>query len=461
MTSRDDAQVIICNFAIQCGKSFLLKNAMAYHLSRGRSCLLTSYDPMAANEWAMTELQPFLAANDMFQDLLFKDKAHTQKMRIVLKNGANFFCKGATIKGGEMESISVPCVMLDEIHLYKNQNAIQAATGRTTRFASPKIIAVSQAEPFEHGQLALFFDRGTASEWCWACPGCQQAVPFGLEMVTWDQAAKTEDGAPDWVGIGRSLKYECPHCHWQTAPTARELHVLNTYGIWQQKNQEAETGHVSYHVSAFAYVDAMKLVREYIVAKKRIVEAGDFELLKTFYCKRLSIPWNNDYELDESSHFVGSDNVEFKPDGLWENTAYIWKTQIFATKDEAPAGAHPLAMCGVDVQRFEGLWAVIRCWDALGSSMLIWCGNLATWDDLHALVERYGLPPSMSSAMPQMAQMLDRYSNNAPCTDTSLLGAMIRLRSMSCARIKKHIENGTRIVQLKHPWFPCRCQLRV
>lgn len=394
MTSNKHARCIVCSFAIQAGKSFLLKNAAAYHLSQGRSCLLTSHSEPAAEEWSDTELRPFLRANDIFSDIIPRDRTKAQKMRIMLSNGAVWYCKGATLKGGEMESISVPVVMLDELHLYRNQKAIQSASGRTTRFTSPKIICVSQAEPYA-GQHAQFFERGTCSEWGTTCAACGQWYALDLSALTWDKEAKTAEGIPDWPRVAESLRYTCPHCSHSVPTSPAQLAKLNAAGSWQATNPAAEPGFFSYHLTAFAYVNAFDLVREYLAALSRVTAAGDFEQLRTFTAKRLSLNWREEQELAQFAvEKKGVENVNLDALAYWEHTGYIYKGVQYATKEEAPLGAHPLVFIGVDVQRSEGLWYVVRAWDINGNSMLLRCGNLATWDELHALVLRYKLPPS-------------------------------------------------------------------
>ena len=117
---------------------------------------------------------------------------------------------------------------------------------------------------------------------------------------------------------------------------------------------------------------------ELYLRAKVAARKGDYTQLQQFYQKRLALPWN---EFHEDFH-IETIPGDYLMGEYWENEGNI--------------GGVPLRFLSVDVQR-ECFYAVVRAWGLDGSSRLMHCEKLHSWDDISTLAERFGVQRNLCS----------------------------------------------------------------
>ena len=108
-------------------------------------------------------------------------------------------------------------------------------------------------------------------------------------------------------------------------------------------------------------------LRAKIAAKK-----GDYSQLQQFYQKRLALPWD---EFQEDYH-IETTPSDYRMGEPWE--------------DEGNLSGVPLRILTVDVQR-DSFYVVVRSWAMNGSSRLMHCAHVLTWDDIINIQMQFGV----------------------------------------------------------------------
>lgn len=375
---------------VQWGKTLIFKICAMYHLREIPSPILFLSDtPENADDFALTSLNPMLAQNNYFSQIISTNRSEETKLTHVYTNGAILWTRGASTKGN-LQRRSARIVILDECWLYPPGHMAEAVA-RTTRFRGwSKVLEGSQAGEVD-GDLDRSFRKSDRREWCWTCPACGHVNPWGLDMLTWDTDARTPDGSPDFRKIEASMRYRCPECGEAWLATAKKRAELNRRSAWvPQAPDTAEPGHVGFHTTALCFERPEVIIREYIHAK-HLAKSGDFSELKIFTQKRLAEPWSIEYELRQETP-PESEAVTYGTREIWSRTAYLYLNQIVPSKPDNPTQrAHPMLFMGVDVQR-GGFWYVIRAFAFDGDSMLQECGSLTAWGEVLQKAAEWGVP---------------------------------------------------------------------
>lgn len=378
---------VTCLMPVQSGKTLLFKCCTIYHLRLLPSpCLFLTDTPENAEDFALTSLNPMLKANPAFSGIISKDRSKETKMTHVYTNGSVLWTRGASTKGN-LQRRSVRVVVMDECWLYPPGH-MDEAVARTTRFSGwCKIIEGSQGGEID-GDLDKSWKRSSMSEWSWTCPHCSAARPWDLNMVDWDKNARRPDESPDWEAIERSLVYKCNACgHTMPADTYHRAR-LNELSAYVPQNENADPHHEGFHMTAFCFLPAMQLVREYINAKSRAKD-GDFEALKIFNQKRLALPWSAEMEIFEAS-LKSSQEITYG-EKLWERMGWLAQKRLYEKRPADEFNPRPLVFMAVDVQR-GSFWYAVRAFSINGDSMLMECGELNSWEEIPAKATEWGVP---------------------------------------------------------------------
>jgi hypothetical protein len=126
---------------------------------------------------------------------------------------------------------------------------------------------------------------------------------------------------------------------------------------------------------------------ELYLRAKQAARKGDASLLQQFYQKRLGLPWREyveDFKLDitRSGYRLG--------EGWEEEGAVDGSGRIVAPPFESGAKLIPLRFLTVDCQ-MDHFFLVVRSWSLEGSSRLLWCERVLSWEDIDAVQKRFGV----------------------------------------------------------------------
>jgi phage terminase large subunit GpA-like protein len=219
-------------------------------------------------------------------------------------------------------------------------------------------------------------------EWTFACPCCKHRQAYEWENVEWSKDAKDENEQYDFKRIQETTVLLCSSCGERIEDTDENRKKLNASGKFVAQNKRASRENVGFHWNSLATMSWGKLAELYLRAKQA-ARKGDTTLLQQFYQKRLALPWREYFEdfkleITTSGYQMGE---------LWEEEAGIDKSGRIIDRTEAQSAIH-LRILTVDCQ-MDHFFAVVRSWSANGSSRLVWCEKLLTWDDIDALQERF------------------------------------------------------------------------
>jgi Phage terminase large subunit (GpA) len=166
--------------------------------------------------------------------------------------------------------------------------------------------------------------------------------------------------------------------------------VLNATGRYVAANTNASTENVGFHWNALCAMSWGRLAELYLRAKAA-ARKGDTEPMRQFYQKRLALPWRDYFE---------DFKLEITPSGYrlgetWDGEAAVDKQgRILDTPFDPAQAAAPLRILTVDCQ-MDHFYAVARGWSAEGSSRLVWCEKIPTWDEVAAIQERFSIHPNL------------------------------------------------------------------
>lgn len=374
--------------AVQTGKTLAPELALAYIIANepGPALWLDLTDASARDQ-SETRLRALFENTRGVKKIFSPDKNKMRLRTMFFQNGMTLWVAGAKNKRN-LQRRSIRYVFGDETWLW-DAGRMAEAEARASAFKNNSLVCfMSQA-----GNLGDDTDRafraGTCEEWHFRCPHCGNFFAPTLETLRWD-SFKTSDGKRDFPAIAASVRLECPHCAVSFAESTEARERLNENGRFIAENPAAEAGRRSFHWNAICAQDWSALVLEYLRAKDTAAN-GDCADLRTFYQKRLALPWNDGDELDENTVETSVPEGNYKMREHWEQGAFFHPetARIVPAKfrgDFPPDALVPLMFLSVDVQADYMFW-VLRRWDEKGNSRLFDCGVCQTFDDLAAVAQ--------------------------------------------------------------------------
>jgi phage terminase large subunit GpA-like protein len=277
------------------------------------------------------------------------------------KTEVYFYNMWLLIQGAGLSNIqskSVQNLINDEIWIWPPGNHGQACKRVTAFGETSKILNISQGGTVGD-EMDVAYSRGTQEEWGFHCPKCRTLQQYVWKQMEWDDNEITHPGSTwNFIELEKTIRFKCIQCPHVIRDTPHERRELNDRGGRIIKNPGAPKSKRSFRWTAMAF-DAIRwstLVEEWIHAQI-MMKNGSIQALQEFIQKRLAEPWEDRGD---------SDMVEIKSD---YSIGEEWgeEDQRFLT---------------VDVQK-DHFWAVCRAWSKEGTSRLIWCGKLLTFEEIH------------------------------------------------------------------------------
>lgn len=263
-----------------------------------------------------------------------------------------------------VRSYPVSVLVLDEI------DVIPEGTRREcldrTKGKQDFTILQSSTPISETGGIWQEFMEGDRRRFHIPCPHCGERFVFrwlndeGKRNLQWSEEAKGEGGEWNMREVERSARYVCEKC----GEPISDIHKMKALraGKWIAGNSNSERGVRSYHLNSF-YSPVLTFGRiavEYLKASKTI------EGEKAFTNGWLAEPWRPDIEGPVDAKAFREHECEFERGEI--------------------AGDYRLI--AADVQRDHFVW-IVRGFDRDGRSYLIDNGLAYTFEDLHAIGQKY------------------------------------------------------------------------
>jgi hypothetical protein len=234
------------------------------------------------------------------------------------------------------------------------------------------------------------FETTDMREWTFACPSCGHRQPYRWENVEWSKDCKDAQEQYDFQKVRATTVLRCEHCQHEITDSDENRRRLNAHGRFVPQNPNAAKENVGFHWNSLASMSWGKLAELYLRAKMA-ARKGDTSLLQQFYQKRLALPWREwveDYKLEitRSGYSLGE---------AWDDEAAVDRQgRIVPPPHEHPLALIPLRILTVDCQ-MDHFFIVVRSWSVDGSSRLIWCERVLTWEDVDQVQARFSIHPSL------------------------------------------------------------------
>ena len=356
--------------AVQSSKSTAIEVALCYIIANlpGPTLWLDQNDDDARDQ-AEGRLRKLFDHCLPVKALYPADKYKLRNTTIHFANGMTLWVEGAYNKSN-LQRRSIRWLIGDETWRWPAGHMAEAEA-RTTAFGwLGKCIFCSQggfAEDDTHTKFATTDQR----EWMFTCPHCGEQQPFSWTCVEWSKDCKDADGNYDFRQVRATTHMRCAHCqaHFDDRDDVRR--DLNARARFVAMNPNAAAEYVGFHWNALATMSWGMLAELYLRAKAA-ARKGDYTQLRQFYQKRLALPWN---DVQEDYHLETTPS-DYRMGEPWEQEGNI--------------GGIALRFLTVDVQR-ESFYVVVRSWALDGSSRLMDCAHVQTWEDIVTMQERYGI----------------------------------------------------------------------
>jgi len=323
----------------------------------------------------------------------FPANRHKKRATTILFNHMFLVVQGAATPSN-LQSLSVAIQVNDEVWLYPRGH-LEQLRKRTTSFRSSRVILNLSTGAEDGDEADLAWEDSDQRELEVRCPSCGGWFDFQWDMdpnrpggIIWEDSERTrnKDGTWKWRELRKTVAYECPRCGIRM-PYSKQLQKdLLRQWRFTARNPDAPEDRIGFRWNAMAHMDWRDLVEEWhkaVAAYRR----GDASLLKEFRMKRLAQTWG-----EESEDF----RVEIRRGGYlmgqeWAEEGGIdSKGKVLAPPFPEGAPIIRLRFLTVDVQ-MDHFYVAVSSWSAGGSTRLLWCERVGTWEDIEAVQARFGI----------------------------------------------------------------------
>lgn len=318
-----------------------------------------------AKTFSNTRLMPTLEKCKVLEDYFPKDR-HSKTMSEIHFKNMPFILNGANSQS-KLQSKPIRWLFLDEVRNYP-PGALEMVLKRTRAFWNARRLIISTPDMVDDAVHRAFLS-GDQRHYHVMCPKCEWRSPLKWEQMKWETDAITHPNESDWNfdALSKTIRYECIKCSNPILDRADQRKLLANSGIWIPHNPSAPKSKASFTWNAILppWVKWRDLVEEFIRAKEA-VKVGAIEPLKAFVNESLGEPWEETI-LEDAPQVHHGDYSKGEP---WTEEA-----QRFLT---------------VDKQK-DHYWAIIRSWNKIGGSRLIWEGKIFTYEDIYDLQMKEGV----------------------------------------------------------------------
>lgn len=360
--------------AVQSSKSTVAELTLCYIIANapGPTLWLDQTDDDARDQ-SESRLQPLFNNCGPVKALFPANPNRKKNMSIHFANGMVLWMAGAHNKGN-LQRRSIRWLVGDETWRWPSGHMAEAQARVTAYGWLSKCIFLSQGG-FAGDDTHRTFEMTDQREWEFPCPKCGQFQPYSWEQVEWDHDCKLQDGSYDFQRVRESTHLRCAYCGHRMFDSDETRRRLNAGGKFVPLNPHAARENVGYHWNALATMGWGALAEMYLRAKMA-ARAGDASLLQQFRQKRLALPWEANLE----EYKVEQTQADYLLGELWDEEGEVENTR--------------LRIMTVDVQK-DCFYLVIRSWSNTGSSRLLHCERVNTWEALQQVAEAHGVPEAL------------------------------------------------------------------
>ena len=354
--------------AVQSSKSTAIEVAICYIIANlpGPALWLDQNDDDAKDQ-AEGRLRKMFDFCRPVKALYPSDRYKLRTTTLNFANGMTLWVAGAYNKSN-LQRRSIRWLIGDETWRWP-QGHMAEAEARTTAFGwLGKCIFCSQGG-FEGDDTHTKFSTTDRREWMYLCPHCGHRQPFTWSCIEWDKECKDKDGHYDFRKVRASTYMRCSNC--QARFEDRDDVRRDANACFVPQNPNAASEYVGFHWNALSTMSWGMLAELYLRAKIA-AKKGDYTQLQQFWQKRLALPWD-EYQEDYHIETTPSDYRMGEP---WEQEGNI--------------NGVPLRILTVDVQR-DSFYLVVRSWSLDGSSRMLFCDHILSWDDIIQVQKRFGV----------------------------------------------------------------------
>ena len=320
---------------------------------------------------------------------LYPANPHKKRNTTVhFSNGMTLWIAGAHNRTN-LQRRSIRWVVADECWQFPTGHMAEAEA-RVTAFGwLGKCIWLSQGG-VEGDDITNKYETTDMRCWSFACPECGHRQFYRWDQVEWSKDSRGEDGFYDFARVRETTSLRCEACNVYLPDSDEMRRRLNASGKFVVQNPRAAKEYAGFHWNALATMSWGALAELYLRAKMA-ARRGDLTLLKGFYNKRLALPWREDaddfrVEITRSGYQMGE---------LWPEEGGIdARGNILSPPFPEGAAIINLRFATVDVQ-MDHFYILVRSWKPDGSSRLIWCEKVGTWEDIEAAQARWSVHPSL------------------------------------------------------------------
>lgn len=360
--------------AVQSSKSTAIEVALCYIIANlpGPTLWLDQNDDDAKDQ-AEGRLRKIFDSCEPVKKLYPGDRYKLRATTMNFANGMTLWVAGAYNKSN-LQRRSIRWLIGDETWRWP-QGHMAEAEARTTAFGwLGKCVFCSQGG-FDGDDTHTKFATTDQREWMFTCPHCGHQQPYTWNCVEWGKECKDKDGHYDFRKVRASTTMRCAKCQAQFEDRDDVRRDLNARATFVPMNPTAASEYVGYHWNALATMSWGMLAELYLRAKIA-AKKGDYSQLQQFYQKRLALPWD-EYQEDYHIETHPSDYQMGEP---WE--------------EEGNMSGVPLRILTVDVQR-DSFYVVVRSWALNGSSRMMHCAHVLTWEDICTIQRQLGVHPDL------------------------------------------------------------------
>lgn len=339
----------------------------------GASVLSVAQSDDDAKEFALMKLMPFL---DRIKTLTMRLKDNRSAKTI----NARIFPTHELIVSGPGEnaqnSKSVPRLITDEAHLWniRYPGALSALQGRMGERWDRQELHTTTA-PDAGAEIDLLHASGNMGEWHQRCIHCNalfnplwteesRRTYNGHEVFRWIQSQSINETL-------NSIHVVCPHCDKPIEDNPRNRMEMDEGADYIDQNPNANIATRSWRWNAFA--PRWKAYREFLEKYLKAIESAKLGNLKPYedWVKKQEVrSWTGEYPM------LG--------DSTRGRNYCLGQIEVCA---------NDLRVCSADQQESGGfhLWVQVDQFQKSGDSKRLFYGKVATYEDMRAIQERYGV----------------------------------------------------------------------
>ncbi len=375
--------------AVQSSKTTAAEIALCYTIANlpGPTLWLNETDEDAKDQ-AESRLHKLFDECAPVKGLFPRDRHKKRTATVHFANGMTLWVLGAHNRVN-LQRRSIRWIFADECWNYPPGHMAEAEA-RVTAFGwLGKCVWMSQGGE-DGDDFHRKFETTDMREWTYACPRCDLRQPFKWENLEWSKTARDEGGSWDFAEVRRTASLRCEGCGAQFEDTDRVRRELNATGHFIPQNPTAAKENVGFHWNSLSTMCWGALAEMYLRAKEA-ARRGDVSLLKQFHQKRLARPWK-EYEEDFRLEITAS-GYRMGEDWAEEGGIDI-RGRLIAPPFPEGAAVIPLRFLTVDVQ-LDHFYLAVSSWTASGSTRLLWCEKVGTWQDIEAAQDRFRVHRSL------------------------------------------------------------------